>query len=336
MSQPNVMTFNDGMDPYRLLKVAFDKYIINTPIESNTIGLQVDYIENENSQEFKSMYIVKRKYDSEESRQQTSNSQKFVKSYLVPQYEKYLKKINANSTFNNNEINNVIQTLRTFYFVYQITLVEIYNDDPKSKEINSQDSNRYYAYTIPIKLLYRRLLPENFKQMNRREYDAFFQRMNPNLAEQAPKEHNPYPLEFIENPEIANAPIDRSSLPDGLCQICLSGDTENGWCRVNCNHGKPGPVRTGHIFHCNCIDEWINTKKNITVFDPSDPYPLEGLWNNTCPWCRTKITQKVRMDDEVVENYLENTPQANLFGKRKKKRNITLKSVMKDIAFLKK
>ena len=53
-----------------------------------------------------------------------------------------------------------------------------------------------------------------------------------------------------------------------------SDPTESGGlCRVNC--------AVGHIFHCDCINGYRNTR---TVYG----------WNNNCPVCRTEIDQYVQ------------------------------------------
>jgi len=77
----------------------------------------------------------------------------------------------------------------------------------------------------------------------------------------------------------------------GSCSICFE-DIEGQACRVNCV--------SSHIFHCDCITEWTNTKKVL-----SDRY------NDTCPLCREKIT----------EMYYINIPKGftSGFGRRKSK-----------------
>ena len=66
---------------------------------------------------------------------------------------------------------------------------------------------------------------------------------------------------------------------DGNCVICME-NTSNHWCRVNCP--------AGHVFHCECINEFTNTLKNTSVVG----YQYrQGNFNDQCPLCNKKFTQ---------------------------------------------
>ena len=115
-------------------------------------------------------------------------------------------------------------------------------------------------------------------------------------------------------------PMVTSRSYSGECGVCLEPIIGKG-CRVNC-----GP---GHVFHCDCINEWVNTRKvslnttdsdNIidTVRNPrtGEMEPmyasheiLSSRYNDTCPLCRAKIT----------EMYYVNIPEGFTTGFGKKR-----------------
>ena len=126
---------------------------------------------------------------------------------------------------------------------------------------------------------------------------------------------------LVDPPDPVPAVTSRSY--SGECGVCLEPIIGKG-CRVNCG--------SGHIFHCDCINEWMNTRKvslNTTDSDNIIDYVrnprtgemepmyasqeiLSSKYNDTCPLCRAKITEMYKID----------IPKEVSFGK---KRNNELK-----------
>jgi hypothetical protein len=102
------------------------------------------------------------------------------------------------------------------------------------------------------------------------------------------------PLQVVPAPDPVPA-IGSASYPD-MCVICQDPVVGEG-CRVNCP--------AGHIFHCECINEWRNTR------------------HNECPLCRQLIYQMYYVD--IPERITTE------FGKRIKRR-ITKRSINSGIS----
>ena len=304
-------TVNLAMDYDTVLRDAFEKYIVNTPIESNTIGLQIDYLENNNSDNFKSMYIVRRKYNSEEETKfKGTLEQRMIETPPSFEYEHYINSVDDLNTFQNEEFSQVMEELSHVYLVYQIVLIEVYNDGPDQRNKISRNGRAYTPFTIPIRLLYRTdLLPERIRVLHQQRFiDTHFW-----LEPHNQQIGNPNQLWMVRN-ITGLPPITSRSWPD-QCIICLEED-KTGLCRVNCSEG--------HIFHCKCLQDWRNTKTNAGVVYDFNAATFEGGWNDGCPLCRELITQV--MKTEIPSDFVSS------FGKRK---NI-LKQIQKDINYLQK
>jgi hypothetical protein len=91
--------------------------------------------------------------------------------------------------------------------------------------------------------------------------------------------------------------------------ICLN-EVEGQGCRVNC--------RAGHIFHCDCINQWRNTRQTGSY--------LEHGWHNSCPTCRADISQ---MYNVTITKEIQS---ATAFGKKR----ITVREITKMIKYLNK
>jgi len=76
--------------------------------------------------------------------------------------------------------------------------------------------------------------------------------------------------------ELKYAPLTSASYP-GECVICSEKIHAGGFCRVNC--------QAGHVFHCDCINQWRNTPQ-------VNPY-FEHDWQDNCPLCRGPIDKIV-------------------------------------------
>jgi len=113
---------------------------------------------------------------------------------------------------------------------------------------------------------------------------------------------NPEQLKVVELPYIEKV---KSFAWPGMCQICSDSDPVN-LCLIDCD--------VGHIFHCDCINTWRNTK---TAYG----------WNNKCPVCR----------NNPISTIAHITPEITLpssFGKRRRVSKNSMKKLDMDIAFL--
>jgi hypothetical protein len=143
-------------------------------------------------------------------------------------------------------------------------------------------------------MLYRSV-PNNLLQImnNRRERQQYV--VNPALIE------NPNQLRVVPSPE----PI--PPITDSTCGVCLDTIVGEG-CRVDCP--------AGHIFHCECINEWRNTRISRDVI-------LEDRFHNDCPLCRASISSMYHVD--IPEGFTTN------FGKRTKRNGDNTRNNLKSV-----
>ena len=114
---------------------------------------------------------------------------------------------------------------------------------------------------------------------------------------------NPSQLRVVDLPD--NIKVTYFAWP-GICQICSEPEPIN-LCLVNCE--------VGHIFHCECINQWRNTK-------------IAQGWQDRCPVCRDN-------DISTISYVTPKIALPNSFGKKmnfKQKNN--LKKLDADIAYL--
>jgi len=119
---------------------------------------------------------------------------------------------------------------------------------------------------------------------------------------------NPNPLKYVNDQILLHKPLTSYVWP-GMCQICFTDDRE-GLCRVNCE--------AGHIFHCECVNSWRNTRKTNTYY--------EHGWHNDCPVCHEEIDSMVMVTPAVAEKL------PSSFGRRR--RGNLLKVVESEIKYL--
>jgi ankyrin repeat protein len=114
---------------------------------------------------------------------------------------------------------------------------------------------------------------------------------------------NPDQLRVVDLPD--NIKVTSFAWP-GRCQICGEPEPIN-LCLVNCE--------VGHIFHCECINQWRNTK-------------IAQGWQDRCPVCRNK-------DISTIAYVTPEIALPNSFGKKKNfKQKSNLKKLDADIAYL--
>ena len=143
----------NNLGPIEILRAAFQKYIVDTAIESNTIGLQIIYKESPKD-DFKSMFITRRQYPDEN----TVFKQEIPRVHFLKQED-----FTNPNVFKNNQITPLLNKLRT-YNIKSIILVEIYHDEPNLRA--RWGPYGYRPHTIPIKVLFNKA--------------AFFARYDPN------------------------------------------------------------------------------------------------------------------------------------------------------------
>jgi len=122
---------------------------------------------------------------------------------------------------------------------------------------------------------------------------------------------NPNPLQYINDQVLLAKPLTSYVWP-GMCQICFTENIE-GLCRVNCE--------AGHIFHCECVNSWRNTRKTNTYY--------EHDWHNDCPVCHEEIENMVMVTPGVAEKL------PSSFGKSSKRSTERLLEVVEsEITYL--
>jgi len=178
--------------------------------------------------------------------------------------EKGLRKIlNTKYTLHliyNDELNNRLESFVKWdinEFNYD---VEIFESHDSPSEHENYTFNEYLGENVNNKFIKIELLTEYSSK----------------IVYEQPK--NPEQLKFDNN-----LSFDKP-LTDFTCNICLEPVTQG--CRMKC----------GHVFHCDCIINWKNTRLTNTYIDHG--------WHNECPVCRQPINKMVKVS-------------VSAFGKRK-------------------
>ena len=106
----NNLEFNSHANPITILQEAFGTFIVNTAIESNTIGINVIYLENPNDTEPKNIIIAKENYNTpDNSRQRNFIMENTNESQYVSGED-----INNSNIFENNQLNALLERLNNF------------------------------------------------------------------------------------------------------------------------------------------------------------------------------------------------------------------------------
>jgi hypothetical protein len=309
----------DNLTVIQIITEAFAYYIENNPIESNTIGISITYVENENDTEVKSIFVIKKVYGEHTTNIRVNNGN-YLNNY---------QEIDNGQVFQNDQLTELIEQVQSFYLVFEISICEIYNDDPVSRNrsvrnIRNDGLTGYYPFTVPIKVLFINNIPANtsirlrnaliqFRETDEAMYARVARERNINVnIYDEPRilygEPDQNPDQLINNPALANIEVTERSWP-GECRICFDTDLLDGYCRVNCN--------AGHIFHCSCINQWRNTRL-------VNPFHQHG-WHNECPLCRQIISEIANIE----------VPPGTAFGKHRKGKFV-LKQINSEIKYLKK
>ena len=148
----DLMTPEHNTDPLEVLKDAFEKYIVQSPVEHGSIGIQIIYLKEEGDREPTMMFLMKRNYQGEDGIQKLRARTK----------RRYLTSDNIQRGLDIQESDYAIEYLREQYRILEITICEVYNDSEYARQDQlrqnqSRTAQSYYPYTIPIKVLYRNL-----------------------------------------------------------------------------------------------------------------------------------------------------------------------------------
>jgi hypothetical protein len=142
-------------EPIQVLRDAFEKYIVQSPVQSNTIGIQVIFTETGEYQDAQTLFITKRQYLWPPPVSEQLGIIRTVSDYIRT------NDIANGASFSNDQIDQVVEYLqRDSFKILEIVLCEVYNDDEYSRDIyrrsvERDNQERYYPFTIPIKVLYR-------------------------------------------------------------------------------------------------------------------------------------------------------------------------------------
>jgi hypothetical protein len=213
----------------------------------------------------------------------------------------------SGTIFQNNQIRDVVKKLRRKN-ILQISLCEVYHD-------GLTNNREYSPFTMEVKVLYRNISRELIDNTLEDRINRARQLPAPRVLfpeyEEEPNQRNPNQLRVVQTPN-NTPPIGSASYPD-VCVICQEPVVGEG-CRVNCP--------AGHIYHCECINTWRNTRATNTYYNTH--------WQDGCPYCRAPISQM----------YLVNIPEGfttgfgrrrSNFGKRIKRRGNNTKMSLKTI-----
>ena len=299
--RPGDLTVNENRGgPMRVLRDSFRKYIINTPMQNTTLGIEILYTDRPDQISPKRIFIVRRVRPGQPEQEfKIVNNTRITRPRgdYVPTDEPFER---SGTVFRNNQIRDVVKKLRRKN-ILQISLCEVYNDAERSPVNNGE----YNPYTMDVKVLYRNISQEF---LNRATEEDAMRRQEIRLATQARimrerelRENNRNPTQFqlVPTPEPVPAIGSASYDSEEGCRICYDTVVGEG-CRVNCP--------AGHIYHCRCINGWINSPAQTR------------MRQKTCPYCRAPITQMYHVN--IPEGFTTG------FGKRIKRRGINTNSGM--------
>jgi hypothetical protein len=191
----DLMTPENTTDPFQVLKDSFEKYIVQSPVEHGSIGIQIIYLKDGRDREPTMMFLMKRGYQQDQINQKLRVRAK--KKYITSET------IKKSSNINNEQINKTIQILKKQHRILEITLCEVYNDDENARRKNKRNrrgTEHYYPYTIPIKVFYRNL--EGFEgQTATQERMEYIKNMYDSQSRQLGISLQEFKRRYRENPQ---------------------------------------------------------------------------------------------------------------------------------------
>ena len=84
------------------------------------------------------------------------------------------------------------------------------------------------------------------------------------------------------------------------CSICLNSSSEKEFIKIKC----------GHIFHKECIKQWLITQGKVRRYDPTDNLHLDG----SCPLCRKRFSH-IFFSDDYMDSFDSRVPYIYIFGR---------------------
>jgi len=271
--RPRELTVNENRGgPMTVLRDSFRKYIVNTPMQNTTLGIEILYTDRQDQISPKRIFIVRRVRPGQPEQEfKIVNNTRITRPRgdIVPSDEPFER---SGTVFRNNQIRDVVKKLRRKN-ILQISLCEVYHDAERSPVSN----NEYSPFTMEVKVLYRNIPRDLVNRATEEHANRPRPRtlppprvLFPEYLEQ-PNQRNPNQLQVVPTPDPV-PPIGSASYPD-VCVICQEPVVGEG-CRVNCP--------AGHIYHCECINTWRNTRATNTYYNTH--------WQDGCPYCRAPIS----------------------------------------------
>jgi hypothetical protein len=135
-----------------VLRDSFRKYIINTPMQNTTLGIEILYTDRPDEISPKRIFIVRRVRPGQPEQEfKIVNNTRITRPRgdYVPPDEPFER---SGTVFRNNQIRDVVKKLRRKN-ILQISLCEVYHDGL----INNRE---YRPFTMEVKVLYRNISQE--------------------------------------------------------------------------------------------------------------------------------------------------------------------------------
>ena len=323
------LTVNENRGgPMTVLRDSFRKYIVNTPMQNTTLGIEILYTDRADQISPKRIFIVRRVRPGQPEQEfKIVNNTRVTRPYgdTVPPDEPFER---SGTVFKNNQLRDVVKKLRR-KIILQISLCEVYNDGDK----RTRDGREYKPFTMEVKVLYRNIPRELIDQVvgERRtrerapvnpEIEVINQLQNSindavmaqdrgetrRLREQllnyyitlrtrfSPTDPAQEMLEQYINDlrEILNEvnPSQLQVVPAPNNTPPIGSASYPDMC-VICQEPVVGEgcrvnCPAGHIYHCDCINGYRNSRAGNEFYDT--------VWHNDCPYCRQPISQMYRVN----------------------------------------
>jgi len=157
--RPRELTVNENRGgPMTVLRDSFRKYIVNTPMQNTTLGIEILYTDRADQISPKRIFIVRRVRPGQpEQVFKLINNTRVARPRgdIVPSDEPFER---SGTVFRNNQIRDVVKKLRRKN-ILQISLCEVYHDAERSPV------DEYKPYTMEVKVLYRNIPREIVDQV---------------------------------------------------------------------------------------------------------------------------------------------------------------------------
>jgi len=322
--RPRELTVNENRGgPMTVLRDSFRKYIINTPMQNTTLGIEILYTDRPDQLSPKRIFIVRRVRPGQPEQEfKIVNNTRVTRPYgdTVPPDEPFER---SGTVFRNDQLRDLVKKLRR-KIILQISLCEVYNDGDK----RTRDGREYKPFTMEVKVLYRNISRELIDQLvaerptiertranqdievinqlltgindavmaqdrvearRLREqllnfYITLRTRFSPTDPAQEMLEQYISDLREILN-EINPSQLQVVPAPNPIPAI---GSASYPDMCVICQEPVVGEgcrvnCPAGHIYHCDCINGYRNSRAGNEFYDSG--------FHNDCPYCRQPISQ---------------------------------------------